>query len=30
MVVSELLRLKHLEDENRRLKQLYAELSLEH
>lgn len=30
MVVSGLLRLKHLEDENRRLKQLYAELSLEH
>lgn len=28
--VSELQRLKHLEDENRRLKQLYAELSLEH
>lgn len=26
---SELQRLKHLEDENRRLKQLYAELSLE-
>ena len=30
MNVSELPRLKHLEDENRRLKQLYAELSLEH
>ena len=30
MSVSELQRLKHLEDENRRLKQLYAELSLEH
>ena len=30
MRVSELQRLKHLEDENRRLKQLYAELSLEH
>ncbi len=29
MNVSELQRLKHLEDENRRLKQLYAELSLE-
>ena len=28
--VAELARLKHLEDENRRLKQLYAELSLEH
>ena len=30
MSVSELQRLKHLEDENRRFKQLYAELSLEH
>ena len=30
MSVSELQRLKHLEEENRRLKQLYAELSLEH
>ena len=30
MSVSELQRLKHLEDENRRLKQPYAELSLEH
>ena len=30
MSVSELQRLKHLEDESRRLKQLYAELSLEH
>ena len=30
MNVSELQRLKHLEEENRRLKQLYAELSLEH
>ena len=30
MVVSELQRLKHLEDENRRPKQLYAELGLEH
>ena len=30
MSVSELQRLKHPEDENRRLKQLYAELSLEH
>ena len=30
MSVSELQRLKHLEDENRRLKQLYADLSLEH
>ena len=30
MSVSELQRLKHLEDENRRLRQLYAELSLEH
>ena len=30
MSVRELQRLKHLEDENRRLKQLYAELSLEH
>ena len=29
MSVSELQRLKHLEAENRRLKQLYAELSLE-
>jgi putative transposase len=29
MQVSELQRLKHLEDENRCLKQLYAELSLE-
>lgn len=29
MNTSELQRLKHLEDENRRLKQLYAELSLE-
>ena len=29
MSVSELQRLKHLEYENRRLKQLYAELSLE-
>ena len=29
MEVSELQRLKHLEDENRRLKQLVAELSLE-
>ncbi|MGI4872187.1 MAG: transposase [Janthinobacterium lividum] len=29
MSVSELQRLKHLEDENRRLKQLHAELSLE-
>ena len=28
--VSELQHLKHLEDENRHLKQLYAELSLEH
>jgi len=30
MSVSELQRLKSLEEENRRLKQLYAELSLEH
>ena len=30
MSVSELQRLKHLEDENCCLKQLYAELSLEH
>ena len=30
MSVSELQRLKHLEEENRRLKQLYAELRLEH
>ena len=30
MSVSELQRHKHLEDENRRLKQLYAKLSLEH
>ena len=30
MSVSELQRLKHLEEENRRLKQLHAELSLEH
>ena len=30
MSVSELQRLKHLEEENRRLKQLYAELSPEH
>ena len=29
LALSELTRLKHLEDENRRLKQLYAELSLE-
>lgn len=29
MSASELQRLKHLEDENRHLKQLYAELSLE-
>ncbi len=30
MEVSELKRLKDLEDENRRLKKMYAELSLEH
>jgi len=30
MSMSELQRLKHLEDENRRLQHLYAELSLEH
>ena len=30
MSVSELQRLKPLEDENRRLQQIYAELSLEH
>ena len=30
MSVSELQRLKPLEEENRRLQQLYAELSLEH
>ena len=30
MSVSELQRLKYLEDKNRRLKQLYIELSLEH
>ena len=30
MSVSELQRLKHLKDENHRLKQLDAELSLEH
>ena len=30
MSVSELQRLKHLEEENRRLKQRYAELRLEH
>ena len=30
MSVSELQRLKHLKDENRRFKQLYAKLSLEH
>ena len=30
MSVSELQRLKYLEEENRRLQQLYAELSLEH
>ena len=30
MSVSELQRLEHLEDENRQLKQPYAELSLEH
>jgi len=30
MDVSALERLKELEDENRRLKQMYAELSLEH
>jgi putative transposase len=30
MVLSELYRLRHLEDENRRLKTMYADLSLEH
>ena len=30
MEVSELKRLKELEEENRRLKQMYADLSLEH
>ena len=30
MLVSELKRLKELEEENRRLKQMYANLSLEH
>ena len=30
MEASDLQRLKELEDENRRLKQMYAELSLEH
>ena len=30
MVASDIKRLKELEDENRRLKQMYAELSLEH
>jgi putative transposase len=30
MDVSELKRLKELEEENRRLKQMYADLSLEH
>lgn len=30
MSVSELKRLKELEEENRRLKQMYADLSLEH
>ncbi len=30
MAVSELKRLKELEEENRRLKQMYANLSLEH
>ena len=30
MSMSELQRLKHLEEENRRFQQLYAELSLEH
>ena len=30
MSVSELKRLKELEEENRRLKQMYANLSLEH
>jgi len=30
MTVSELKRLKELEEENRRLKQMYANLSLEH
>ncbi|WP_033923696.1 transposase, partial [Piscirickettsia salmonis] len=30
MGVSDLQRLKELEDENRRLKQMYADISLEH
>lgn len=30
MTVSEIKRLKHLEDENRRLKQMYATLSMDH
>jgi putative transposase len=30
MEVSDLKRLRELEEENRRLKQMYAELSLEH
>lgn len=30
MTVSELKRMRQLEDENRRLKQMYADLSLEH
>jgi len=30
MEASDIKRLKELEDENRRLKQMYAELSLEH
>ena len=30
MSISELKRLKELEEENRRLKQMYADLSLEH
>jgi len=30
MDVSQLQRLKELEDENRKLKQMYADLSLEH
>lgn len=29
LTVSELMRFKHLEEENRRLKQMYADLSLE-
>ena len=30
MTIAEIKRLKHLEDENRRLKQMYATLSMDH